>query len=57
VTSVELLRRNWYMTRVPFLTAERPLKEYPGAKQEMPPADLDFAFVPGCQTSGQKERN
>ena len=42
------------MTRVPFLTAERPLKEYPGAKQEMPPADLDFAFVPGCQTSGQK---
>ena len=43
------------MTRVPFWTAERPLKEYPGAKHEMPPADQDFAFVPGCQNSGRKE--
>src|SRR6056300_1462874 len=41
------------MTRVPFWTAECPLKEYSGAKHEMPPADLDFAFVPGCQNSGQ----
>ena len=43
------------MTRVPFWTAECPLKEYSGAKHEMPPADLDFAFVPGCQNSGRKE--
>ena len=45
------------MTRVPFLTAERPLKEYPGAKQEMPPADLDFAFDPGAKPPVKKERN
>ena len=42
------------MTRVPFLTAKRPLKKYSGAKHEMPPANLDFAFVPGCQDLGRK---
>jgi len=42
------------MTRVPFLTAKRPLKKYSGAKHEMPPANLDFAFVPGCQDFGRK---
>ena len=40
------------MTRVPG-PPNRP-ERVPGAKHEMPPADLDFAFVPGCQTSGRK---
>ena len=45
------------MTRVPFWTAECPLKEYSGAKHEMPPADLDFAFVPGAKTPVKMQRN
>ena len=49
VTSLELLRRNWYTIRVPFWTAGHPLKEYLGTKHDMPPAQLDFALVPGFQ--------
>lgn len=37
------------MTRVPFLTAKRPLKKYSGAKHEMPPANLAR-----CQDFGRK---
>lgn len=45
------------MTRVPFWTAERPLKEYSAGCQTRNAARryLDFAFVPGCQNSGRKE--
>ena len=55
VATVELLRRNSYATPGPFMSAGGPPKKYPGTKHEMPPADLDFALVPGCQKLRSKK--